>query len=109
MAISHIAGYMGSSQLTLQEALDKFKRQGGYSIWSSERTSLVGAYHRSLDMVWHIALEELTKEALDVLFVMAMFDANEIPEAMLNGQGLDPSSNFQGFDECVDFFLTLSA
>lgn len=50
-------------------------------------------------MLWNNALEELSEETQDFLFVMAMLHPDEIPEAMLDER------DSQGPARCVNYLL----
>ena len=86
IAIAHIAGYMFNSAVTLPELIPRLKTQEAYTIWSSEKTWSTAMYEQRLDMVWHVALQELPEEAMNLLQILAMMSPDFIPEAMLFGQ-----------------------
>lgn len=86
IAIAHIAGYMFNSAVTLPELIPRLQTQEAYTIWSSEKTWSTAMYEQRLDMVWHVALQELSEEAMDLLHILAMMNPDVIQEAMLIGQ-----------------------
>jgi hypothetical protein len=85
IAVAHIAGSMFSSQLTAQEAINLFEKQRLQPIWSSQNTWSTHAYTQRLNMVWDVALGELTPDALHVLDILSLMSPDAIHESILMG------------------------
>lgn len=85
IVVAHIAGYMTTSQMMPAEVLEKFRTHQAYKIWRTPNHCSIYR-HETLDMVWQTALEELSPEARDLLYVLAFMGTDDaIPESMLNG------------------------
>lgn len=112
IAVAHIAGSMFSSQLTLFEAIEMFEKQRLRSIWSTEKTWSTHMYDQRLNMVWDIALKELTQNAMHLIDILALLSPDAIPETMILG-GEDTGTFPQGFSKsvfdslCIPRLLTL--
>ena len=88
IAIAHIAGYITASSITLQELLSNLPTLDFNNIWSAGNSPSEYMYGKRLDMVWNIALEKLSEEARDQLYVFALLNPDSIPESMLLAQAL---------------------
>ncbi|KAH7408885.1 hypothetical protein BKA64DRAFT_570324 [Cadophora sp. MPI-SDFR-AT-0126] len=84
LAIAHVAGYINSSQSTLQNFMDVFKdRRIGSRIWSGPPGASTFQYEKSLAIVFDIALDDLTPEAPELIECLAFLNPDSMPEAML--------------------------
>jgi hypothetical protein len=81
LALTTVGGYCGRSQYTLVELLHNL--QSSLSIWSCSGTSVDWAYEKTLQTVFDTALEELPRDARDLLEMLAFLNPDSIPEKML--------------------------
>jgi len=87
IAIAHISGVMFDSKMTLSEAIVGLENRQEDLLWSGTDPSTTHMYENRLNQVWQLALKELNEEALDLLYVLAMFNADRIQESMLITNG----------------------
>lgn len=89
IAIAHAAGYVGQSGRSLSYFLEQFQeRRKASAIWSMDSSSCpTQQYKRTLATVCDLALSVLGPEARSLMDVLAMLNADSIPEDMLLEEG----------------------
>ena len=83
IAIAHMAGYMFTSKTNPKELQQMLETGEVYDIWSKSKTWTTPLYEQTLDMVWHIALQELSTSAKELLYVISMLNPDGIPDELL--------------------------
>lgn len=91
VAIAQIAGYVGISELTLEELIDVFRQwRRRVGVATDEADDLPAAfreastnYDETLDMVWEVTLRELSQDAREVLNILAFLNCERVPHDML--------------------------
>ncbi|CAF9904093.1 MAG: hypothetical protein ALECFALPRED_004841 [Alectoria fallacina] len=83
IAIAHMAGYMFTSKTNPKELQQMLETGELYDIWSKSKTWTTPQYEQTLDMVWHIALQELSTSARELLYVISMLNPDGIPDELL--------------------------
>lgn len=83
IAISHIAGSMFSSQLTLDEAVRMFEKERYSYLWSGEQAASTHVYYQRLEMVWDMALNELSDVEKHLLNILSFLSPDAIQEDMI--------------------------
>ncbi|KAI9735121.1 MAG: hypothetical protein M1834_001709 [Cirrosporium novae-zelandiae] len=93
IAISHMAGYIDMSQLSLPEFSTMYeKREQTQRIWSCNHMNATYQYDKRLETVWDIAMKELSNDALDIIYLLAMLNPDLIQEDLLFDSSEDNSS-----------------
>jgi len=89
IAIAHEAGYVGQSGRSLSYFLEQFQeRRKASAIWSMDSSSCTTQqYERALAIVCDLALSVLGPEARSLMDVLAMLNADSIPEDILLEEG----------------------
>lgn len=83
IALAHIAGYIDQSGFSMQEFMERYNHwKDTRKIWSHS-TYASYQYHKRLDTVFDIALQELTPDATEAILLMSMLNPSSIPEDML--------------------------
>ena len=102
VAIAHVAGYVGFSDITLEELIETFrewrKRTGAATDEADDLPATFReasfSYDGTLAMVWEVTLRELTQDARDVLNILAYLNCGSVPRTMLWGIHEDPVLHF---------------
>jgi hypothetical protein len=81
LAIIHIGGYISESKHRLSYFRDFFKSRWQRYAWGGK--SVVEQYHKRLEIVWDLALDELPANARQLINIMAYLNPDEIPEEWL--------------------------
>lgn len=81
LAIVHIGGYISESKHNLSYFRDFFKTRWQKYAWGGK--SVVEQYHKRLEIVWDLALEELPANARKLIDIMAYLNPDVIPEEWL--------------------------
>lgn len=111
VAIAHMAGYVGFSDITLEELIETFrewrKRTGAATDEADDLPSTFReasfSYDGTLAMVWEVTLRELTQDARDVLNILAYLNCSSVPRAMLWGMHEDPILHFLDIRERIRY------
>ena len=84
LAIAHIAGYVNSSQSSLQDFIDAFEdNRCGSKLWCGPPGSSTFQYEKSLAIVFDVALAALGSDARDLIDCLAFLNPDSIPEEMI--------------------------
>lgn len=84
LAITHYAGYISISQMSVTEILASFQqRQHTAEIWSCHSNASMLQYERTLDTVWDFALDNLPDDARNLLDILSLLNPDAISEEML--------------------------
>ena len=81
LAIVHIGGYISESKHKISYFRDFSKTRWQKYAWGG--TSVVEQYHKRLEIVWDLALEELPANAQQLVEIMAYLNPDTIPEQWL--------------------------
>lgn len=109
VAIAHVAGYVGFSDITLEELIETFrewrKRTGAATDEADDLPATFReasfSYDGTLAMVWEVTLRELTQDARDVLNILAYLNCGSVPRVMLWGMHEDPVLAFLDIREKI--------
>lgn len=113
VAIAHVAGYVGFSDITLEELIETFrewrKRTGAAT---DEADDLPAAfreasfsYDGTMAMVWEVTLRELTQDARDVLNILAYLNCDTVLKTMLWRIHEDPILHFLDSREKIRYVV----
>lgn len=84
MAISHMAGYIDTTKISLTEFNEIYQRRKlSNRIWRQNCRAWTYQYPGSLDTLWDIALQQLSGEARSLIYKLSMLSPDRIPENML--------------------------
>jgi hypothetical protein len=84
LAITHYAGYIAVSRISIPEVLASFqRRQLTAEVWSCHSNASLLQYEKSLDTVWDFALREIPSDSRNLLDILSLLHADSIPETML--------------------------
>ncbi len=104
LAIVHIGGYISESKHSLSYFRDFFKCRWQKYAWGGK--SMVEQYHKRLEIVWDLALEELPANARKLIDIMAYLNPDEIPEEWLvDDIASDPDWGFPSDRSMVEYAL----
>jgi hypothetical protein len=111
VAIAHVAGYVGISDITLEELIETFrewrKRTGAATDEADDLPATFRqasfSYDGTLAMVWEVTLRELTQDARDVLNILAYLNCSSVPRTMLWGMHEDPILHFLDIREKIRY------
>lgn len=81
LAIVHIGGYISESRHGLSYFRDFFKSRWQHYAWGGK--SVAEQYHKRLEIVWDLALDELPPNARKLIDIMAYLNPDVIPEDWL--------------------------
>ena len=115
VAIAHVAGYVGFSDITLEELIETFrewrKRTGAATDEADDLPATFReasfSYEGTLAMVWEVTLRELTQDARDVLNILAYLNCSSVPLTMLWGMHEDPILDFLDIRERIRYTVPL--
>lgn len=92
LAIAHIAGFVNSSQSSVQDFIDAFTSRGGDSkLWSDPPETSTLHYEKSLAIVFDVALGNLMADARELIDCLAFLSPDSIPEDMVYPEGEEAS------------------
>jgi NB-ARC domain len=103
VAIAHVAGYADYSHYSLDELLETFRewrRRTGVATDEADDLPMAFrkaafSYDQTLSMVWNVTLRELSRDAQDVMYILAYLNCEAVPESMLWGRmHEEPSLHF---------------
>ena len=75
-----MAGYMFTSKTYPKKLAQRLETEEVYDIWLKTKTWTTPQYERTLTGVWNIALQELPKSAIELLYVISMLNPDAIPD-----------------------------
>ncbi|TGJ83408.1 hypothetical protein E0Z10_g5367 [Xylaria hypoxylon] len=103
--ISHIAGYIEGTKASLNAILSSLQQPSAFKrIWAFDSTTSTNfQYNHSMAKVWELALDALQPEALRMLHLMAMLNADEVNEDLLFGDWQDSDLDFLSEYRCFEF------
>ena len=116
VAIANVAGYVGISDITLEELIETFrewrKRTGAATDEADDLPATFRqasfSYDGTLAMMWEVTLRELTQDARDVLNILAYLNCGSVPLTMLWGMHEDPILHFLDIREKIRYALCVS-
>ena len=102
VAIVHVAGYANYTRIQLADLLEIFKQRRIHAgVAVTEDDDLPASFRRSafsydetLSIVWNIALRELSKDAQDLIHILAFPDCEAVKESILCAVHPEPSLEF---------------
>jgi hypothetical protein len=102
VAIAHVAGYVTSSELELEELIETFRewrKASGVAVTEDDDLPAAfreasSSYDETLAMVWEIILRELSQDARDVLNIFTCLNCASVPRDMLWRVHEDPILHF---------------
>ena len=95
LAIAHVAGYLTQSKTPLREFLEQFsERVNSAQLFRMSAPMTTFQYEKTLGVVWDVALQRLSSDALQLIQILAMMNPDGVPEDMLYGDHQAPSLEF---------------
>ena len=89
LAIIHFAGYVARSQCPLSHILATLdSRMKSSQVWKSTHSLNDTSYRNTLNNVWDLAFNRLTKDAEKLLEFLAFLDPDQTPVEMFVGPGI---------------------
>ena len=86
LAIAHVAGYLSQSGESLQKFLEQFsERVHSAKVFQMDAPMTTFQYERTLGVVWDVALQRLSPDALQLIQILSMMNPDGVPEDMLYG------------------------
>jgi hypothetical protein len=80
IAISHLAGSIHSTRMTLREVVELFRQEKYIGLWPTEKNASTNFYSQRLGMVWDIALHELNDTERKLLDIFPLLSPDAIQE-----------------------------
>lgn len=95
LAITHVAGYMLNSKVSIEDTLTLLKeRTSSARIFSDRASAATWQYEKTLGVVWDASFQQLDQDSMRLLRILSMMSPDEVSENIVYGAHEEPELSF---------------